>query len=98
MRLSRVCVLALWLILSSRAADNVVVARTQAEVEKLIETEGSTPPPWFDSVKLNYPPTLLLHWERPRNKEPWTPNKYLAQYIWSVINENPGRWREGLKF
>src|SRR6185295_20244706 len=89
--------LALAILIASACAAETAVTRTQTEVERLIETDGSTPPPWLAAVKLNYPPTLGVHWEKPKEKEPWTPSKYLGQFIWSTINENPGRWREGLK-
>ena len=71
--------------------------RTAAEVEALIRKAGTTPPDWWNSVQLNYPPTLDLAWPDPKPKEPWTPGKNVGQYFWSVINENPGKWREGVK-
>lgn len=97
MRIRAVCLMIIGCLFAAHAVEATPVVRTQAEVEKLIETDGATPPAWLETAKLNYPPTLQLHWERPKNKEPWTPNKYLSQYVWSVVNENPGRWREGLK-
>ncbi|MCX5684720.1 MAG: FMN-binding protein, partial [Planctomycetota bacterium] len=57
----------------------------------------TTAPDWWNSVPLNYPPTLDLTWTDPKPKEPWTPSKNVGQYFWSVINENPGKWREGVK-
>ena len=71
--------------------------RTKAEVEALIATVGATAPDWFKTTPLNYPKTLDLTWMKPAPKEPWTPSKYLGQYVWSVINENPGRWKEGAR-
>lgn len=91
------CFIAL-ICVTAWSADAPVPQRSKAEMLKLVETEGATTPPWFAAQKVNYPPTLLIHWERPKDKEPWTPSKYLGQYIWSVINENPGRWKEGLRF
>jgi len=71
--------------------------RTRAEVEALISKAGTTPPDWWASTPLNYPPTLDLTWQKPPPKTPWTPSKYLGQYIWGVINENPGKWKEGAR-
>jgi uncharacterized protein with FMN-binding domain len=73
------------------------LARTRAEVEALIQKAGASAPDWWSSVQLNYPPTLDLAWPDPKPKEPWTPSKNVGQYFWSVINENPGKWREGVR-
>jgi uncharacterized protein with FMN-binding domain len=84
----------------TRAAAPVVPSgptRTRAEVEALIQQAGASAPDWWSSVQLNYPSTLDLAWAEPKPKEPWTPNKNVGQYIWSVINENPGKWREGVR-
>ena len=70
--------------------------RTQTEVEALINKEGSLPPPWWDTVPLNYPKTLDLSMPKPAGG--WDSNKNVGQYFWSVINENPGKWKEGIKF
>jgi uncharacterized protein with FMN-binding domain len=78
---------------SSSPAD--VPVRTQAQVEALIKQAGTTPPDWWNSVALNYPPTLDLTWAEA--KGPWDPSKNLGQFIWSSVNENPGRWKEGAK-
>ena len=70
-------------------------ARTRAEVEALIQKAGATPPDWWDSVTVNCPATVDLTWKEV--KGPWDPSKNLGQFIWSIINENPGRWKEGAK-
>jgi uncharacterized protein with FMN-binding domain len=72
------------------------VPRSRAEVESLIEKVGKTPPDWWDSTPLTYPPTLDLSWPM-RPEGPWDARKNVGQYIWDVINPNPGRWREGIK-
>jgi uncharacterized protein with FMN-binding domain len=73
------------------------VTRSRAEVEALIKQAGSTPPDWFESTPLDYPQSLDLSWpERPQG--PWNPSKNVGQYLWSSINENPGRWRSGIRF
>ena len=79
------------------AAPSGRVERTRAEVEAAIQKAGTTPPDWWNSVPLAYPKTLELTWTQPPKGTPWTPNKYLGQYIWGTINENPSRWREGAK-
>ncbi|MEN6428644.1 MAG: FMN-binding protein [Phycisphaerales bacterium] len=77
---------------SSRAP----VLRTLAEVEELIQRMGAVQPDWWDSVQLTYPPTLDLNWPL-KDDGPWDANRNVGQYIWDVINPNPGRWKEGIK-
>ena len=72
------------------------VTRSPAEINRLINEQGSTPPDWFDSVRLNYPATLDLSWAP--YSGPWDPSKDVGQFMWSVVNENPGRWKEGTLF
>jgi len=71
--------------------------RTKAETEAIIDRAGRTPPDWWDSVQLNYPRTLQLSWPKPKKGEKWTPIKYPGQYVISVINPNPRKWKEGAK-
>ncbi|MFW6161833.1 MAG: hypothetical protein ACODAJ_03635 [Planctomycetota bacterium] len=71
--------------------------RTRAEVEALIQQAGTTPPGWWEEVPLEYPQSLDLSWpDRPQG--PWNAQKNVGQYIWSVINENPHKWRSGVRF
>jgi len=72
-------------------------SRTKAEVDALIQKAGTTPPDWWDSVQLDYPQTLDMTWPK-QVKGPWDPQRNIGQYIWSTINENPSRWRPGIKF
>ena len=72
-----------------------VSERTRAEVEALIEKAGTTPPDWWDSVTLDYPPTLDLAWTNAPNQR--GTNQNLNLYIWNVINVNPPRWKQGAK-
>ncbi|QEG43612.1 FMN-binding protein [Roseimaritima ulvae] len=71
--------------------------RTKAEVLAIIAAAGETPPDWFESTPLDYPPTLDLSWPLKPPTKGWQSHKNMGQYIWSVINENPGRWRSGIK-
>ena len=65
--------------------------------EETIRTVGSTPPDWWDSVPLQYPNTLDLTWpDRPQG--PWNAGKNVGRSRWSVIDENPGKWRSGVRF
>ncbi|HEY3323566.1 MAG TPA: FMN-binding protein [Planctomycetota bacterium] len=84
-------------VLAGQPAPAAQVARTKAEVDALIAKAGATPPDWFAATPLNYPNTLDLTWAKAPPKSPWTPSKWLGQYIFSVINENPGKWKEGVK-
>lgn len=70
--------------------------RTKAEVDALINAEGRTPPPWFESTPLNYPQSLDLSWPQ---KPPggWNNQVNVGQYVWDIVNPNPGKWREGVR-
>ncbi len=70
--------------------------RTKNQVLALIQQAGTTKPDWWGSVSLNYPKTLNLSWPQPSGG--WNMRKNVGQYMFSVINENPRRWREGTKF
>ena len=71
--------------------------RTRAEIDSLIQELGRKPPDWYESTSLNYPKTLDLSWpQRPPGQ--WNTQRNVAQFIWDVINPNPGRWREGIRF
>jgi uncharacterized protein with FMN-binding domain len=70
--------------------------RTPEEVKTFIEKEGSTPPDWLKSTKLNYPKTLDLTWADPP-KGQWNNQKNVGQFNWDIINPNENRWREGIK-
>ena len=69
---------------------------SRAEVQRRIDELGRTPPDWYDSTALNYPKTLDLSWPQPP-QGPWNNQKNVGQYVWDVINPNPGKWREGVK-
>lgn len=73
------------------------VQRTSAQIENLIDRLGHTPPDWFDSVPLDYPRTLDLSWPQPP-PGPWDAQKNVGQYVWDVINPNPGKWQSGVRF
>lgn len=69
---------------------------TRAELDKLIDREGKTPPAWFKETPLNYPKSLDLSW--PMKPPPgWDNQKNVGQFVWDVVNPNPSRWREGVK-
>ena len=72
------------------------VTRSKSEIQELIQSQGMTPPEWYDTTPLNYPPTLDLSWPDPAPK-PWNSSKNVGQYIWDRINPNPGKWQEGVK-
>lgn len=72
--------------------------RIRAEVLALIETAGTTRPDWWDSVVLDYPDTLDLTFPHPPPTKDWRAHENVGQYMWSIINENPGRFRQGTKF
>lgn len=70
------------------------VTRTRAQVEAMIAEAGRTPPAWWDSVPLRYPPTLDLSWKKTQG---WDNQRNVGQYIWDIVDPNPARWKEGVK-
>lgn len=77
-------------------SSNAPVTRTPREVQRLIDAAGGSPPEWLESTPLDYPPTLDLDWPEPA-PQPWDNQKNVGQYVWDVLNPNPGRWRGGVK-
>jgi uncharacterized protein with FMN-binding domain len=71
--------------------------RTKSQVLELIDTLGRTPPDWFASTPLDYPPTLELDWPLQPADKGWNNQKNVGQYKWDIINPNPGRWRSGVR-
>jgi uncharacterized protein with FMN-binding domain len=70
--------------------------RTKAEVDKLIDEMGRSPPEWFEATPLDYPQSLDLDWpEKPG--EGWNNQKNVGQYIWDIVNPNQNKWREGVR-
>jgi uncharacterized protein with FMN-binding domain len=72
------------------------VQRTRQEVEALIAEAGKTPPDWLGSTPLNVPATLDLSFPEKAEGD-WNNQKNVGQFVWDVVNPNPGRWREGVK-
>jgi uncharacterized protein with FMN-binding domain len=72
--------------------------KSKGEVQALIKKVGATPPDWFQATPLNYPKTLDLTWADPPQGSPWDPGKNIGQFIWTSINENEARWKEGVRF
>jgi uncharacterized protein with FMN-binding domain len=68
----------------------------RAQLDALIEREGKTPPPWFKTTPLNYPQSLDLTWPM-QPQGGWNNQKNVGQYVWDIVNPNPGRWREGVR-
>jgi len=79
----------------ARAATPTV--RTSAQVDALIDQAGRSRPDWWEQVALEYPKTLDLSWPA-RPTGGWNANRNVGQYMWSIINENPSRWKSGTKF
>ncbi len=69
--------------------------KTKAAIEALINEIGPTKPDWWDSVELNYPKTLDLTGKVKTKK--WDQSRVFSQFYWSVIYENPPRWKPGIK-
>jgi len=95
--LSAVALLIAAAAVSGRTAETEMrITRTRAEVEALIKEVGSSSPEWWNSVKPTYPPTLDLNWPvKPGGK--WDARRNVGQYLWDIINPNPGKWKEGVK-
>lgn len=75
----------------------IAAEKSKAEVQALIKQVGATPPDWFKDTPLKYPKTIDLSW--PADYEgPWDPSRNVGQFVWSSINENETRWKEGIRF
>lgn len=83
-------------LLFAATSSTMAADKSKAEVQALIQRIGSTPPEWFQSTPLRYPKTLELSWKD--NPGPWDPNRNVGQFIWTTINENESRWKEGVRF
>ncbi|MGV3485051.1 MAG: FMN-binding protein [Planctomycetaceae bacterium] len=73
------------------------LTRSPAEIDRIIEAAGKTPPDWFESTELDYPDTLDLTWPLKPAVEGWHNQRNMGQYIWDIINPNPRRWHSGIK-
>jgi uncharacterized protein with FMN-binding domain len=71
--------------------------KSREQVIAEINQAGKTPPPWFASTPLVYPPTLDLSWPVPPPTKGWNPQLNVGQFFWDIINPNPGRWPQGIK-
>lgn len=78
---------------AAHPAKNAV--RVPADILAEIAKAGATTPAWWATVQMRTPSTLdLTGTYRPKA---WEPQKAYGAYFWSIINPNPGRWREGIK-
>jgi uncharacterized protein with FMN-binding domain len=80
----------------SRPAATKAGGKSRADLDALINQVGRTPPDWYESTQLNYPPTLDLDWPEPAPGG-WNNQKNMGQFMWDIIHPNPKRWREGTK-
>jgi tetratricopeptide (TPR) repeat protein len=74
------------------------LTRPREEVLALIEEAGTSKPTWWDLVALEYPETLDLSYPHPPPTKEWSPRLNVGQFMWSIINENASRFRQGTKF
>ena len=73
------------------------IERSPKEIQAIIDQLGRTPPDWFEQTILDFPATLDLTW--PDEKPPtWNYTRHIEHYIWDIINSNPARYRNGLRF
>ena len=73
-----------------------IANRSRDQIRALVAEVGATPPEWYESTPLDYPESLDLSWPKkpPGN---WNNQKNIAQYIWDILNPNPGKWRGGVR-
>ncbi len=82
---------------TSAANSETATVRTPAEIDRIIDQAGQTPPDWYESTELDYPSTLDLSWPIKPPNDGWNHQVNMGQYIWDIINPNPRRWRPGIK-
>ena len=56
---------------SSEAQTSTQVVRSPAEIDRMIDLAGKTPPEWFESTEIEYPDTLDLEWPLKPRVEGW---------------------------
>lgn len=78
------------------AASSSTGRGTATNAKAIIEQAGKTLPDWYEDTSLDYPKTLDLSWPQ-KPEGPWNNQKNVGQYLWDVINPNPGRWKSGVK-
>ncbi len=78
-------------------AGAVNATRSNAEVLRLIEAAGQSPPDWFDATPLDYPQSLDLSWPIKAPDAGWNNQVNVGQYMWDIINPNPNRWKSGIR-
>jgi uncharacterized protein with FMN-binding domain len=81
---------------ADRAEQAGRVERTRVEVEALMDAKGSKPPDWWYDAKLTYPETLDMNWPL-KVEGDWNNQVNVGQYLWDVINPNPGKWQDGIR-
>ena len=67
-----------------------------SQLNRAIDLAGKSEPEWFATTDLNYPQSLDLSWPI-KVEGGWNNQKNMGQFIWDVINPNPGRWKSGIK-
>lgn len=80
----------------SATAGPAKTLRSRAEIDKLINETGKSPPDWLESTPLDYPKTLDLDWPE-KAPEGWNNQTNVGQYVWDIVNPNPNRWRSGVR-
>lgn len=71
--------------------------RSPADINRLIDDAGRSPPDWFAATPVDHPPELDLSWPLQPPDKGWNNQKNVGQYIWDIINPNPGRWQSGVR-
>ncbi len=82
---------------SQPAATAGSIRRSKAEVNRLIEQQGKSPPAWLQETPLSFPASLDLSWPLQPPTEDWNAEQNVSQYLWTHVNPNPGRWKSGVK-
>lgn len=72
------------------------VNRSAMEINRLVDEVGASLPEWFDTTELKHPDSLDLSWPIKPDGD-WNSQRNMGQFIWDVINPNPGRWQGGIK-
>ncbi|MCO6457406.1 MAG: FMN-binding protein [Pirellulaceae bacterium] len=71
--------------------------RSPADINRLIDDAGRSPPEWFAATPVEHPPGLDLSWPLQPPDKGWNNQKNVGQYIWDIINPNPSRWQSGVR-